>query len=47
MIGDVDVASLKKLPMVATLDLQNNNKMQVPPELHYVETLLKVRVINV
>ena len=38
-IGDIDVAGLKKLPMVATLDLQNNNIGQVPPELGTVETL--------
>ena len=38
-IDKIDVPGLKRLPMVATLDLQNNNIMQVPPELGTVESL--------
>ena len=38
-IGAIDVAGLKRLPMIATLDLQNNDIMQVPPELGLIESL--------
>ena len=38
-IGIIDVPSLKKLPKIASLDLQNNDIMQVPPELGNLETL--------
>lgn len=32
-ITTIDAAGFKNLPMLATLDLQNNNIDQVPPEL--------------
>jgi Leucine-rich repeat (LRR) protein len=32
-IGDINVAGLKQLPKLVSLDLQNNSIHQVPPEL--------------
>ena len=32
-LDNIDAAGLKQLPALATLDLQNNNISQVPPEL--------------
>ncbi|XP_022101656.1 leucine-rich repeat-containing protein 40-like isoform X2 [Acanthaster planci] len=43
-IGAIDVASLLRLPKIASLDLQNNDIMQVPPELGNVQTLRSLQV---
>ncbi|XP_071800263.1 leucine-rich repeat-containing protein 40-like [Asterias amurensis] len=43
-IGIIDVPSLKKLPKIASLDLQNNDIMQVPPELGNLETLRSLQL---
>ena len=32
-IDNIDATGLQQLPVLATLDLQNNNISQVPPEL--------------
>lgn len=32
-IDSIDADGIKQLPVLATLDLQNNNISQVPPEL--------------
>lgn len=32
-INDIDAVGLQQMPVLATLDLQNNNISQVPPEL--------------
>lgn len=38
-IKSIDVEGLKQLPMVQTLDLQNNSISQVPPHLGTIDTL--------
>ncbi len=38
-IGIIDVPNLMKLPKISSLDLQNNDIRQVPPELGNLETL--------
>jgi Leucine-rich repeat (LRR) protein len=38
-ITNIDVEGLKQLPMIQTLDLQNNSLAQVPPQLGTIATL--------
>lgn len=43
-IAFIDVEGLRQLPMVQTLDLQNNSIAQVPPQLGTITTLKSVCV---
>jgi len=38
-VGSIDPLQLKKMEQLGTLDLQNNDLLQVPPELGNCETL--------
>lgn len=38
-VGSIDPFQLKKMDKLGTLDLQNNDLLQVPPELGNCETL--------
>ena len=38
-ITTIDVEALRQLPMVQTLDLQNNSVAHVPPQLGTIATL--------
>lgn len=38
-IGEINIAELQKLTKLATLDLENNDIKQVPPELGKMESL--------
>ncbi|OXB66607.1 hypothetical protein ASZ78_013866, partial [Callipepla squamata] len=43
-VGSIDPLQLKKMEKLGTLDLQNNDLLQVPPELGNCETLRRVDV---
>ncbi|XP_006820661.1 leucine-rich repeat-containing protein 40-like [Saccoglossus kowalevskii] len=43
-VAFIDVQGLLRLPMLSTLDLQNNNVSQVPPELGTVESLRSLQL---
>ncbi|XP_038048350.1 leucine-rich repeat-containing protein 40-like [Patiria miniata] len=43
-IGLIDVVNLLRLPKLSTLDLQNNDVMQVPPELGNVQSLRSLQL---
>jgi len=38
-VGSIDPLQLKKMEQLGTLDLQNNDRLQVPPELGNGATL--------
>lgn len=43
-IGEINIAELQKLTKLATLDLENNDIKQVPPELGKMESLRSVQL---